>query len=371
MERANIVIIGAGIVGLSIAAEISKNNESVYILEKNWNFGLETSSHNSGVIHSGIYYPKNSLKSTLSIKGNQLIYDICKNYKIPVRKLGKLIVAKGEDEIKNLDKLMLNGIDNNIEGLKFLDQEDVRRLEPNVVVDKAIYVPSTGIIEPTDLMEYFYSKATKNQVQIAYKTEVTGIKRLDDGYELKGISVGEKFNIQANTVINSAGLFADKIAAMVGLDIDNLGYRLQYYKGDYFRISGPPPVKMLIYPVPNSIGLGIHLTPDLSGSVRIGPNAYPVEKIDYKVESNKKEFIDSVKRFIPSIEKYQIDEDSAGIRPKIKGSSEIFKDFVITHEKNNGLFGYINLVGIESPGLTAAPAIAEYVSEIYENEIKN
>jgi len=370
MEQANIVVIGAGIVGLAIAAELSKNNEFVYVLEKNRNLGQEVSTHNSGVIHSGIYYPKNSLKANLCIEGNAMIYSISRDYNIPTKKLGKLIVAKSEEETNELDKLMKLGMEKNIEGLKFLEKGEVMKLEPNVRVEKAIYVPSTGIIEPTDLMYYFYSRAIKNRAIIAKETEVRSIKKTDNGYELSGTSVGEKFTIQAKTVINSAGLYSDKIAEMIGLNLDKLGYRIHYCKGDYFRVSGEPPVKMLIYPVPDNAGLGIHLTPDLTGSVKLGPNAYYVNNIDYKVESSEKEFRESVSKFIHSIIKYEINVDSSGIRPKLQGPGEPFRDFVIKHETDNDLFGFINLIGIESPGLTAAPAIGKYVREIYENEIK-
>ncbi|WP_298275443.1 NAD(P)/FAD-dependent oxidoreductase [Ferroplasma sp.] len=370
MESANIVIIGAGIVGLSVAAEISKNNDSVYVFEKNKMMGMETSNHNSGVIHSGIYYPKGTLKSLLSIKGNSMIYEICKKYSIPYKQLGKLIVGSGEDEIEQLQKLMRNGNDNGIAGLKMLDSDGIKRLEPAVSAERAIYVPSTGIVEPDDLMNRFYADITRNGAVVAMNTEVTGIKQVNGGYILEGISSGERFSIKCNTVINCAGLYSDKIAEMAGLDIDKLGYRLSYIKGDYFRLSGNPPVKMLVYPVPYGHGLGIHITPDLSGSVKLGPNAYHVENIDYRVESSSSDFIESVKRFLPSISDHNVYEDSAGIRPQLKIDNGSFKDFIIRNEVKNGMPGLINLIGIESPGLTASPAIGEYVSQIYQNEVK-
>ncbi|MGC8497369.1 MAG: NAD(P)/FAD-dependent oxidoreductase [Thermoplasmata archaeon] len=371
METANIVIIGAGIVGLAVAAKLSKNNESIYVLEKNKMFGQEISSRNSGVIHSGIHYPNGTLKATLSVKGNSMIYEICEKYKIPYKKLGKLTVAIGEKEIAYLEKLMKTGESNGVEGLKFLDGEEVAKLEPNIKVEKALYSPTTGIIEPDDLVTHFYAQLRNNHATVVTETEVTDLKKTDYGYELSGMSVGEKFNIQAKTVINCAGLYSDKIAEMVGLDIDKLGYRLYYCKGDYFRISGKPPVKMLVYPVPKGHGLGIHLTPDLSGSVRLGPNTYYVNNIDYTVESSVEEFRESVRRFLPAIDKYDIQIDSSGIRPKLEGPEDSFRDFVIKHEADKDLFGFINLIGIESPGLTAAPAIGNFVSEIYEDEIKN
>ena len=369
MESAKIVIIGAGVVGLAVAAKLSERNESVYVLEKNPKFGQETSSHNSGVIHSGIHYPKDSLKAKLCVKGNTMTYELCEKYRIPYKKLGKLTVAIEEEEIDELEKLMQQGQDNGAEDLRFLGKEEVKKLEPNVDIEKALLSPSTGIVEPDELMNHFYSQARKNNAVSATETEVTDLRKVDGGYEISGTSVGEKFTVTAKTVVNCAGLNSDRIAAMVGLDVDKLGYRLHHCKGDYFRVAGKPPVKMLVYPVPKGAGLGIHLTPDLGGSVRLGPNAYYVNRISYEVESTEKEFREDVERFVPLIRERQIQVDSAGIRPKLQGPKDPFKDFVIRHEADRGLFGLIDLIGIESPGLTAAPAIAEFVSEIYENEI--
>jgi L-2-hydroxyglutarate oxidase LhgO len=370
METANIVIIGAGIVGLAVAARLSERNEAVYVFEKNKKSGQETSSHNSGVIHSGIHYPKDSLKAKLCVNGNSMIYDICEKYKISYDKLGKLTVAIEEEEMDELGKLMKMGEDNGVEGLKFLEREDVKKLEPNVEVEKALHSPSTGIVEPDELMNHFYAQVRSNRAIVATETEVTGLRKTDFGYELSGTSVGEKFTVTAKTVINCAGLYSDRIAAMLGLDVDKLGYKLHYCKGDYFRVSGKPPVRMLVYPVPKGPGLGIHLTPDLSGTVRLGPNAYYVNDIDYNVESNEKEFREDVRRFLPRILEYNIQIDSSGIRPKLQGPEDSFRDFVIKHEADKDLFGFINLIGIESPGLTASPAIGDFISEIYENEIK-
>ena len=371
MENANIVIIGAGIIGLSIAAEISKNNDYVFVFEKNKMIEMETSSHNSGVIHSGIYYPKGSLKANLSVKGRSMVYEICDKYNILYKKLGKLIVANGESELKKLEKLMKNGNNNGVTDMRILDSIGISKMEPAVKAEGALYIPQTGIVEPNDLMNFFYAVALRNGVSVAVGTEVTGITQVNEGYIIGGISSGERFSIKCKTVINCAGLGSDKIAEIAGLDVDMLGYRLSYVKGDYFRVTGRPPVKMLIYPVPQELGLGIHVTPDLSGSLKLGPNAYCAGKIDYKVESNVNDLIKSVKRFIPSISDYNIYEDSSGIRPQLRKSDGSYKDFIIHHETDNGLPGFINLIGIESPGLTSAPAIATYVSDIYENEIKH
>jgi L-2-hydroxyglutarate oxidase LhgO len=370
MESANIVIVGAGVVGLAVATKLSERNEGVFVFEKNARIGQETSSHNSGVIHSGIHYPKDTLKAKLCVKGNPMLYEICEKYRIPFKRLGKLTVAIGEEEIGEVEKLMRQGEANGAEGLKLLDGEEVKRLEPNVAVEMALLSPSTGIVEPDELMGYFYARAREHSTVFAMETEVTGLRRVIDGFEVSGVSVGERFTVTARTVVNCAGLYSDNVAALAGLDVDKLGYRLHYAKGDYFRLNGKPPVKMLVYPVPKGAGLGIHLTPDLGGSIRLGPNAYYVDKIDYEVESSEQEFREDVRRFLPIIDKHQIQIDSAGVRPKLQGPKDGFRDFVIRHEEDKDLFGFIDLIGIESPGLTAAPAIGDFVSEIYENEIK-
>jgi len=370
MESVNIVIIGGGVVGLSIAAELSKNNSGVYVFEKNRNFGQETSSHNSGVIHSGIYYQPGSLKAILSKKGNTAIYDICEKYRIPYKKLGKLIVATDEFGMAELEKLKKNGEMNGILDLRILNSDQIRSMETNITAERAIFSPSTGIIEPDDLLNYFRGVATLNGATLVTNTRVTEIVNRADGYELSGLSSEQKFTVNAKTVINSAGLFSDDIAAIAGIDIDTMRYRLHYCKGDYFRLPGPPMVKSLVYPIPSGPGLGIHLTPDMSGSIKLGPNAYYVDQLDYSVKSSASEFRDDVSKFMPSIAKMELQDDSSGIRPKLQGPGDGFRDFIIRHEKDLGLQGFINLIGIESPGLTASPAIGEYVAEIYENEIK-
>jgi L-2-hydroxyglutarate oxidase LhgO len=370
MESANVVVVGAGVVGLAVATKISESNEGVYVFEKNDRFGQETSGHNSGVIHSGIHYPKDSLKAKLCVKGNVMMYELCEKFRVPFKRLGKLTVVIGDEEMRELDKLMQAGTDNGVEGMRFINGEEVKRLEPDVEVDRALFTPSTGIVEPNELMNHFHAQMRNNNAVLATETEVTGIRKLSDGYELSGVSVGERFSVTAKIVVNCAGLHSDKIAAMAGLDVDKLGYRLHYCKGDYFRVAGKPPVKMLVYPVPVGAGLGTHLTPDLGGSVRLGPNAYYVDHVSYEVESTEEEFRRDVARYLPSITDHQINADSAGVRPKLQGPNDGFRDFVIRHEADRGLFGFVNLVGIESPGLTAAPAIGEHVADIIENEIK-
>ena len=369
MQRVNIAIIGGGVIGLSIAASLSTNYTDIYLLEKNKRMAQEISTHNSGVIHSGIHYPPGSLKAKFCVQGNKMIYNLCAENKIAFKKLGKLTVATVENDLPILKKLYDNGVRNGVEGMKFLSKEEISKMEPGVKALEALYTPTSGIVEQDELIQYFYSQALRNNVVLSQLTEVTEIKYNGSGYELKGKSVLDTFEFECNTLINCAGLNSDRIAEMAGIEIDRYGYRLKYYKGDYYRVLGQPPVRMLVYPVPNGPGLGIHLTPDMSGSVKLGPNAYPVSSIDYSQGSNGDDFIKDVSRFVPDIAGRKVEYDSSGIRPKLTGSDKEFRDFIINHETDKGFPGLINLIGIESPGLTASPAIAQYVSKIYEDEI--
>lgn len=369
MESANIVIIGAGVIGLAIAARLSSDNDDIYVLEKNQGVGLETSTHNSGVIHSGIHYPLGSLKARLCVTGNKMIYEICEKNGIPSKKLGKLTVATNEYEIASLKKLYENGRTNGVSGMKFLERSEIKNMEENVDAEMALYTPTSGIVEQDYLIHYFYSESVRNGANISTGTIVTGITHTGSGYELTGTSVGHSFRIKSRTVINCAGLYSDRIAALAGLDINALGYKLHYYKGDYYRVVGKAPVKMLVYPVPEGPGLGIHLTPDMSGSVKLGPNAYPVTDVNYTEGSRPEDFKNDVMRFLPKIKDGRIEYDSSGIRPKLSGKNGEFRDFIIHHESDHGLNNFIDLIGIESPGFTASPAIARYVEEIYKREV--
>src|SRR5208337_4487655 len=218
MEKAKIVVIGAGVVGLAVAARLSEKNQDVYVLEKNERFGQETSGHNSGVIHSGIHYRPKSLKAELCVKGNRMLYDICMKHDVPYKKLGKLTVAIEEEEIEELEKLMRQGEANGVEDLKIIGREEVKRLEPKVEVEKALYSPSTGIVEPDELMNYFYAEIQKHNALFVPTTEVTSIKKTGDDYEIGGVSIDEKFIIRAEAVVNCAGLYSDKVASMTGLN---------------------------------------------------------------------------------------------------------------------------------------------------------
>jgi L-2-hydroxyglutarate oxidase LhgO len=366
-----ITVIGAGVIGLAVAAQVSGKGKDVYILEKNETFGKETSSRNSEIIHAGIYYPKGSLKAETCVDGNAMLYEICRRYGIGHRKTGKLIVATEDEDVGKLEELLERGRRNGARGLKVLSRGEVNKLEPNIEVVAAIFSPSSGTIDSHTLMRYFLSKAQGAGTKIAYKSNVIGIEKLSDGYEVTVENGSGSFLFKTEILINCAGLYSDRIAQLGGIDINKAGYQLFYCKGEYFSVGNRKNrlIKRLIYPVPqpSSGGLGIHATVDLEGRMRLGPDARYVNEIDYRVdESQRGLFYSSVKAFLPFIEMDDLEPEMAGIRPKLQGPGDDFRDFVIRHEQDRGLPGFINLIGIESPGLTSAPAIARYV----ENMVK-
>jgi L-2-hydroxyglutarate oxidase LhgO len=370
-DKADITIIGAGVVGLAIAAQLARANRQVYVLEKNEGFGLETSSRHSGVIHAGIYYPKDSVKAKLCVAGNRRLYEICPRYDIGHKRLGKLIVASNDEESSELEALYERGQGNGAEGLRLISRRELKALEPNVEGVAAMRAPSSGIIDAHSLMQYFIARAVEGGAQIAYRSRVIGIEKVTEGYEVVVEDSGGSSSFITGVLINSAGLHSDKMTGLAGLDIDRAGYRLHYCKGEYFSLRRRQNtlVNRLIYPVPPSqiAGVGIHITTDLEGRVRLGPSHHYVDNLDYSVDNRHKElFYSSVKKLLPAVDYDDMEPEMAGIRPKLQEAGGEFRDFVIRDEAERGLPGLINLIGIESPGLTAAPAIAEYVAGLVE-----
>ncbi len=367
--RADITIIGAGIVGLGIAAQVAREDREVYVLEKNEKFGQETSSRHSGVIHSGIYYPEGTLKAKLCGTGNRLLYELCGKYGIGHRRLGKLIVATSDEEAGELQKLLDRGQRNGAEGLRILSHREMKELEPNVAGIAAILSPSTGIIDSYALMKFFIARAKEGGAQIAYQSKAVGIEKVADGYKVAVEDSTGKFSFTTRILINCAGLHCDEVAELAGIDIARAGYKLHYCKGEYFSVGGGKNtlVKRLIFPVPppKVTGVGIHVNFDLEGRMRLGPSIHYVDSIDYAVDNQHKQlFYDSARVFLPFIEYGDLEPEMAGIRPKLQEPGEDIKDFVIRDESDKGLPGFINLIGIESPGLTASTAIAKYVWDL-------
>ncbi len=374
MDEFDVTIIGAGIIGLSIAAKLANNKNNLVVLERNDSFGQETSSRNSEVIHAGIYYPKDSLKAKMCVEGNHMLYDLCRKYKISHKKLGKLIIANTSSEINQLEDLYENAKGNGVSDINLIDKKEIKELEPNIKAEKALYSQNTGIVDSHSLMKFYANQAEGKGSLISYNVEVKNIEKINDKYKVEVIdSNGDFFSFFSKIVINCAGLESDNVAEMAGIDIEKQHYVLKYCKGQYFRVSNKRSnyIKRLIYPVPESEGgLGIHATPDLTGSLRLGPDDRYIsrDEANYDLDSSDRDkFYQSAKQFLPFLEKDDLSPDMAGIRPKLQGKGEGFRDFVIKEESDLGLPGFINLIGVESPGLTCAPAIAGYVGNIVKS----
>jgi L-2-hydroxyglutarate oxidase LhgO len=370
MFDAEITIIGAGVVGLAIAEKVSKLNNDVFVIEKNKTFGQETSSRNSEVIHAGIYYPQNSLKAKLCVEGKNLLYDFCTKYDLPFNNCGKLIVANSDKEIELLEGLKQKALNNGVDDIRFLSQNEIQELEPNIQAMGALFSPSTGVFDSHSFMKQLETNAANQGTQFAYGAEVEKISRIENGYEIYlNDADGQKFSFKTKKLINSAGLESDKISEMVGIKEKSL--KITFCKGNYYRINPPKNklVNRLVYPVPNPNmeGIGIHVTVDMGGGIKLGPDVEWMNEntYDYSVnKSQQKAFFESAKMFLPFLEYNDLFPEMAGIRPKIQKPGESIRDFYIQEEIGKGFPGFVNLIGIESPGLTSSLAIANYVDEL-------
>ena len=358
---------------MAVAAELANRFDEAIIalVERNDTFGLETSSRNSEVIHAGIYYPTGSLKAKLCLEGKELLYAFCRRYSIPYRQIGKLIVATSPEEIKALASLQRQAKANGVTDLLELDRAALSRLEPRVKAKQALLSPSTGIVNAHAMMKRLEQNALQNGVLIAYSHALEAIEKTKDGYRLQLTNPDcSTDQVETSCLINCAGLYADQVAALVGIDIDRAGYRQYPCKGEYFSL---PPSKTalvdhLIYPPPLAelTGLGIHLTKTLDGRLRLGPNTlYLDNREDYSVNpENAAFFYQSAKPFLPFLALEDLEPEMAGIRPKLSGPDGPFRDFLIREESAQGLPGLINLIGIESPGLTCCLSIARLVATL-------
>ncbi len=378
MEKFDCLIIGAGVVGLAVAKDLAVTGRSVLLIERHDSFGKETSSRNSEVIHGGMYYPNGSLKAGLCVEGRHLLYDFCNTYKVPFKKTGKIIVAVDQQEITALEKLFQLGRINGVEGLRLIDKEGIKSLEPHVSGIAALFSPETGIIDSHRLMSNLADLARDAGVVIAYGSEFLRAIKEKSGYSIVIRNGTDELNLSARVVINSAGLDSDTVAQNAGIDLDKYHYRLHYCKGQYFRLSSAKArlLRMLVYPVPKpaSGGLGVHATIDLAGGVRLGPDDEYLKSRaqDYSVNPlSRFSFYDSARKFIPFVAEDDLSADTSGIRPKLQEEGGDFRDFVISDEAAKGFPGFFNLIGIESPGLTASLAISRYVSEKAKYILKN
>lgn len=370
MADFDVTVIGAGVIGLAVAYEIA-NKYKTLLLEKNRSFGLETSSHNSGVIHSGINYVTGSNKAQLCVEGNRLLYELAEMYGIPYKRTGKLVVAVEDSEKSKLEELLRQGENNGVEGLRIISGADVKKIEPYINAVEALYCPSTGIIDQMALMKFFESRARNDGTTFAYNTKVIGIEKVREGCQ---ITTEDGSSATTRCLVNCAGLFADKVAQMAGIDIDAAGYRQRFNKGSYYAVTDPKKrkmVKRLIYSVPleDGNGLGIHITIDLNGQMLLGPDSEIVNEgsLNYINDGLRAAiFHQEVQRYFPQLDISDIAKDMVGYRPQLIVGRE---RFIINEESSRGLPGMINLIGIESPGLTSSPAIAKHIKSILDNII--
>jgi glycerol-3-phosphate dehydrogenase len=369
MDQANIVIIGGGVVGCAIARAVSARWQDVFLLEQYPKLGMATSSRNSGVIHSGIYYPKNSLKARHCIEGNRLTYEFCKKHNVPFRHTGKLVVAANAHEEEELAALKRKGEENGVEGLRLIGPAEIHKREPHIAGAAAIEVPSTGIVSAEELLHAYARVAAGQGAEIVLHARVIS---LEPGRETirVGVLIGNeegalRETIEARCVINAAGLYADEVAALLG----NNSWKIYPVRGEYCEIRGARAslINKLVYPLPHAHGLslGVHFTKTLWGTVLVGPTATYVEGKD-NYERDRLPivaFAESAKTLLPEIEEKDLHLGYSGLRPKlVPPEGKGIADFVITRDP--GVPQAIQLVGIESPGLTAAPAIAEYVAQL-------
>lgn len=367
-----IVIIGGGVIGLAIAAKLSHSSKSILLVERHASFGNETSSRNSEVIHAGIYYPPNSLKAELCSIGNRAIYERCQKFGIPHKQTGKYIVAVTKSELEELEKIKLNANAIGAKEVDFAKIETLRQEEPNVIAEGALWSPMTGIVDSHVMMESFLAEAIENGVDIVWRHNFERASKISGGYEITfSTEDSVEFSIKAEKVVNSAGLRSDAVAQEFGIDIDAAQYRLNYVKGNYFRIKSSKKhlVNHLIYPVPakNMPGLGIHVTLDLNGEIRLGPDVEYMDgkEQDYSIDENLAgKFYEAAATYLKGLEPEDVYPDYSGIRPKLQKKGEAVRDFVIAEETEKNLPGLVNLIGIESPGLTCSIPIADKVAKL-------
>ena len=361
MERVDCVVIGAGVVGLALARHLAGQGREVVVLEAEDRIGTGISSRNSEVVHAGIYYPAGSLKAQLCVAGNRALYAFCQAHQVDHRRCGKLIVATDETQLEALRQLRSRAEANGVAELKWLSAEEARQLEPRIRCVAALLSPSTGIVDSHGLMRALCLQAESAGASVVLKSPALGGRRALDGLEVD-IGGDNPMSLLAERVFNCAGLGALALArTFEGIDLGALPpLPRQLAKGNYFSLSGAAPFSRLVYPVPSEGGLGVHLTLDLGGQARFGPDVEWVDREDYAVDPRRADgFYAEVRRYWPELRDGALQPAYAGIRPKLHGPGETAPDFLIQREEAHGLPGLVNLFGIESPGLTACLTLAE------------
>lgn len=366
MDRVECVVIGAGVVGLAVARALAQAGREVLVLERHEGIGTETSSRNSEVVHAGIYYPNGSLKARLCVAGREALYGFCAEHGVAAPRLGKIIVATDEAQIAGLEKLKRTAEGNGVDDLAWLDQAELKRLEPALKGVCGLLSPSTGIVDSHAYMVALQGDAENAGALLVFHSPVERATLAHNGDHVIEVGGAEPMRLACRMLVNSGGLHAPALARrFAGLEparvpADHLA------KGNYYTLSGcRAPFKRLIYPAPEAAGLGIHLTLDLAGQARFGPDVEWVETIDYTVDPRRSDsFYAAIRTYWPDLPDGALQPGYSGMRPKLQAPGEPAKDYVIQGPRDHGVPGLVNLFGIESPGLTSSLAIAGMVADL-------
>jgi L-2-hydroxyglutarate oxidase LhgO len=342
----------------------------VVVIERQAGPGRGVSSRNSEVIHAGLYYPAGSLKARCCVEGRALLYERCEREGVPYRRIGKLVVACDGDEAGALADIERLARENGAGDVRLVDRDEIARLEPRVSATAALWSPETGIVDAHALVSSYQAELESAGGTVVLNTELVGLERRGDRWcastrSAAGSTEGERFDLEVPWVVNAAGLDADGVAALAGVDVDDAGWRQHPCKGDYFSVAPAlgALTEHLVYPMPVPGGLGVHVTLDLGGRYRLGPDVEWVDQLDYTVDPAKAEtFAAAARRYLPEILASDLSPDFAGIRPKLQSAGGAFRDFAIEEGSARGAPGLVSLLGIESPGLTAAASIARLVA---------
>jgi L-2-hydroxyglutarate oxidase LhgO len=359
VQEVDCVVIGAGVVGIAVARALAQAKREVVVIEAADAIGTGISGRNSEVIHAGLYYPKNSQKAQLCVRGRRLLYQLCQEAGVPHRETGKLVVATTQEELPVLHDLHARGIANGVSKIEFLNSLEARSLEPALHCVSALYVPVTGIVNVKALMTAMVAQAEAAGATFLLHTPFRSGRATGPHFELECGLGTDATKIRSRVLVNAAGLNAQSVAGRITRMQAALIPPLHLNKGVYFSIAGTAPFQRLVYPVPRQDGLGIHFTIDMAGQGRFGPDDEWVDTIDYSVDPRRAEdFYEAIRRYYPDLKQGALQPAFAGIRPKIQAPGGPPADFAIQGRAQHGIRGLVNLFGIESPGLTAALAIA-------------
>lgn len=363
-EKIDCAVIGAGVVGLAIARELALAGREVIVLEGEDAIGTHTSSRNSEVIHAGIYYPQGSLKARLCVQGKQLLYAYCSERGVPHRNIGKIVVAVSDGEIAALRGYVAKAEANDVADLRWLSREELRELEPQVECVAGFLSPSTGIVDSHALMLAYQGDAENAGASLILRSPVESGEVTGDGIVLN-VGGAEPMTVVCNTVVNSGGLFAQQFARSIrGIPGETIP-PTYFAKAHYYTLSGKPPFRRLVYPVATNAHLGVHVTVDLAGQVRFGPDICWVDEVDYSFDHAREPlFVEAIRKYYPGLKDGQLQPGYTGIRPKVVAEGQPAADFIIHGPRDHGVPGLVNLYGIESPGLTASLAIAAHVRSL-------